>query len=191
MTPDHPELVQPAGAPDQKTRVLEWLREHPEGLTQLDALQHLAVMRLAAVVLRLREDGHAITTELVEMPTRYGPATAARYHLAHPKGCTPGYDHATTLTLGQLAELYQGARYADGGPVTGGMLRAGEVAAVLSTGQALPADDPRRVSRASLVPVAVPADQAPSYPAPDPADDPWAEERRRRAEAIRREAFGE
>lgn len=83
MTADHPDLTQPNGAPDQKARVLEWLRSEPHGLTQLDALQHLAVARLAAVVYRLREDdGYRITTELVEMPTRYGPAQVARYHLA-------------------------------------------------------------------------------------------------------------
>lgn len=85
MTDQHPDITQPHGAPDQKARVLEWLRTEPGGLTQLQALQHLAVARLAAVIYRLREDdGHTITTELVEMPTRYGPAQVARYHLAPP-----------------------------------------------------------------------------------------------------------
>ena len=70
--------------------MLEWLRTEPQGLTQLDALQHLAVARLAAVIYRLREDdGHTITTELVEMPTRYGPAMVARYHLAEPQPAAP------------------------------------------------------------------------------------------------------
>lgn len=83
MTADHPDLTQPHGAPDQKQRVLDWLRTEPGGLTQLDALQHLAVARLAAVIYRLRtDDGHVITTELIELPTRYGPAQVARYHLA-------------------------------------------------------------------------------------------------------------
>lgn len=81
----HDPMTQPAGAPDQKARVLEWLQSEPEGLTQLQALQHLAVARLAAIVHRLKGDGHAIVTELVEMPTRYGPAQVARYHLV-PKG---------------------------------------------------------------------------------------------------------
>lgn len=75
------EMVQPVGAPEQKARVLEWLQRHPDGLTQLQAFQELAVARLAAIVHRLRGDGHTITTELVEMPTRYGPAQVARYHL--------------------------------------------------------------------------------------------------------------
>lgn len=86
MTDQHPDITQPHGAPDQKARVLEWLRTEEGGLTQLQALQHLAVARLAAVIYRLREDdGHVITTELVEMPTRYGPAQVARYHLAPPR----------------------------------------------------------------------------------------------------------
>ena len=95
MTDQHPDITQPHGAPDQKARVLDWLRTEPGGLTQLQALQHLAVARLAAVIYRLREDdGHVITTELVEMPTRYGPAQVARYHLEREragKGATAGY----------------------------------------------------------------------------------------------------
>lgn len=84
---DTPDLTQPHGAPDQKARVLEWLQSEPAGLTQLDALQHLAVARLAAIVYRLKhDDGHNIITELVEMPTRYGPAKVARYHLVPPGG---------------------------------------------------------------------------------------------------------
>lgn len=83
---DDLEVTQPTGAPDQKTRVVHWLRTEPGGLTQLQALQHLAVARLAAIVYRLRGDGFTITTELVEMPTRYGPAQVARYHLATAGG---------------------------------------------------------------------------------------------------------
>lgn len=73
----------PANAPGQEQRILAWLLEEPGGLTQLQALQHLAVQRLAAMVYRLKGRGHVIRTELVEFPTRYGPATAARYHLVH------------------------------------------------------------------------------------------------------------
>ena len=77
-----PDFVQPHGAPGQKIRVLDYLREHPEGLTQLVALQVLAVSRLAAIVFRLKDDdGHNIVTDLVDMETRYGTAKVARYRL--------------------------------------------------------------------------------------------------------------
>lgn len=85
----------PANAPGQEQRILEWLLTEPGGLTQLQALQHLAVARLAAMVHRLKGRGHVIETELVEVGTRYGPAKVARYRLvylapkaaqAHPPG---------------------------------------------------------------------------------------------------------
>ena len=86
MTDLVPDFVQPHGAPHQKQRVLDYLREHPEGLTQLVALQVLAVSRLAAIVFRLKDDdGYNITTSLVDMETRYGTAKVARYHLGKPE----------------------------------------------------------------------------------------------------------
>ncbi len=92
------DFTQPHGAPDQKARVLEWLREG-KGLTQLEALQHLAVQRLAAIVFRLKEDdGHPIVTELIEVPTRYGPARCARYTLA------PALTHSMQVRLPTAAE---------------------------------------------------------------------------------------
>ena len=74
-------IGQPANAPGQEQRILVWLLTEPGGLTQLQALQHLAVARLAAMVHRLKGRGHAIDTELVEVGTRYGPAKVARYRL--------------------------------------------------------------------------------------------------------------
>ena len=81
----------PANAPGQEQRILEWLLAEPGGLTQLQAFQHLAVQRLAAMVHRLKGRGHNIRTELVEMPTRYGPAIVAQYHLVHlaPRASEP------------------------------------------------------------------------------------------------------
>jgi hypothetical protein len=75
-------IGQPANAPGQEARILDWLFNEG-GLTQLQALQHLAVARLAAMVYRLKGRGHSIRTELVEVPTRYGPAKVACYHLVH------------------------------------------------------------------------------------------------------------
>lgn len=76
-------ITQPKGAPPQEHRILEALATRPDGLTQLEALQDLAVARLAAMVHRLKAKGHNIRTELIEVETRYGPATVARYHLVH------------------------------------------------------------------------------------------------------------
>lgn len=76
-------IGQPANAPGQEARILSWLITEPGGLTQLQALQHLAVARLAAMVYRLKGRGHNIRTELVDVDTRYGPAKVARYHLVH------------------------------------------------------------------------------------------------------------
>lgn len=69
-------------SPGQEERILRWLLVDG-GLTQLEALQHLGVQRLAAMIYRLKGRGHNIRTELVEFQTRYGPAVAARYHLVH------------------------------------------------------------------------------------------------------------
>jgi hypothetical protein len=76
-------IGQPANAPGQEARILSWLITETGGLTQLQALQHLAVARLAAMVYRLKGRGHSIRTELIEVPTRYGPAKVACYHLVH------------------------------------------------------------------------------------------------------------
>lgn len=73
----------PANAPGQEQRILEWLLSEPGGLTQLQALEHLAVQRLAAMVHRLKGRGHNIRTELIEAKTRYGVAIVAQYHLVH------------------------------------------------------------------------------------------------------------
>lgn len=86
------DFTQPHGAPGQKARVLEWLQTEG-GLTQLQAWQHLAVARLAAIIHRLREDdGHRIRSELIDMPTRYGTAQVACYHLdTAPAAPEPAY----------------------------------------------------------------------------------------------------
>lgn len=91
VKPDHDSIGQPANAPGQEQRILAWLLTEPGGLTQLEALQHLAVQRLAAMVYRLKGRGHIIETSLVAVPTRYGDATVARYHLVYlaPKAQQP------------------------------------------------------------------------------------------------------
>lgn len=65
---------------DQELAVLARLRRGP--LTPLQALSELGVMRLAAVVHRLKALGWDITTENIETDCRGGrTARVARYHL--------------------------------------------------------------------------------------------------------------
>lgn len=63
----------------QHADVLDRLRKGP--LTPGEALSELGVMRLSAVIYDLKAEGHAITSELVEVPTRKGTARVARYTL--------------------------------------------------------------------------------------------------------------
>lgn len=65
----------------QTEAVLDYLREVGP-LTQHEASARLGVARLGARVWDLKQRGHAIHTELVEAPSRYGgPARVARYSL--------------------------------------------------------------------------------------------------------------
>ncbi len=57
--------------PTQATRVLEYMREYG-GITQLEALQELGVMRLASRVSDLKRSGYSIVGERVEVKNRYG-----------------------------------------------------------------------------------------------------------------------
>lgn len=77
----------------QTDRVLERLRKSP--LTQMEALTELGVMRLGARILELREAGHKIETETVEVATRVTGETArvARYRLTE---CDAGHDYRNT-----------------------------------------------------------------------------------------------
>lgn len=79
--------------PTQTDRVLARLQKAP--LTQLEALTELGVMRLGARVLELREAGHKIETETVEVATRVTGETArvARYRLLD---CAAGHDYRPT-----------------------------------------------------------------------------------------------
>lgn len=55
--------------PTQKQRVLQVLQERgAAGLTALEALDECGTMRLAAYVKFLRDDGHDIKAETIEVP---------------------------------------------------------------------------------------------------------------------------
>jgi hypothetical protein len=51
-------------------------------ISQLEAMRDLGVMRLAARVADLKEDGHTITRKMVKKKNRYGePVSFAEYRL--------------------------------------------------------------------------------------------------------------
>ncbi len=62
----------------QKSRVLLALADGP--ITQRDAMC-MGIYRLAARINDLRKEGYYISTELVTVVGRHGPARIARYHL--------------------------------------------------------------------------------------------------------------
>lgn len=70
----------------QKKMVLDYIRGFGS-ITPLDAFKDLGVTRLAAVIFKLKEDGHDIHTELEHSKNRYGQATRyARYSFGRDEG---------------------------------------------------------------------------------------------------------
>lgn len=85
--------------PTQNERVLARLRKGP--LTAMEAMTELGVMRLGARILELKQDGHPIDAEMVDVPTRVPGehARVARYRLApctHPRAKPQGDRWGTT-----------------------------------------------------------------------------------------------
>lgn len=65
----------------QKERIMEYMKEHGS-ITQLEATNHLGILRLGARIWDLKHDGVAIKKELVCEKNRYGENTCfARYTL--------------------------------------------------------------------------------------------------------------
>lgn len=65
----------------QCDRVLKYMRDFGS-ISQLEAMRDLGVMRLAARVADLKEDGHTITRKMVKKKNRYGePVSFAEYRL--------------------------------------------------------------------------------------------------------------
>lgn len=67
----------------QAERVLAYMREHPEGITAMEALNELGCFRLAARIFDLRAEGHQITEEA------YSTSTAKRVARYRLTGITP------------------------------------------------------------------------------------------------------
>lgn len=57
--------------PTQNQRILDYIEE-TGGITQLEALTELGVMRLASRVSDLRRKGYKITSEMIPVKNRYG-----------------------------------------------------------------------------------------------------------------------
>lgn len=67
---------------NQTARVLEFMEKHG-GITQLEALSEISVMRLASRVSDLRKLGYPIESETVTVCNRYGEkCRVKRYRLA-------------------------------------------------------------------------------------------------------------
>lgn len=65
----------------QCDRILQYMRDFGS-ISQLEAMRDLGVMRLAARVADLKEDGHTITRKMVKKKNRYGePVSFAEYRL--------------------------------------------------------------------------------------------------------------
>lgn len=57
--------------PIQADRILAYMKEHG-GITSLDASRDLGCMRLGARIFELKERGHDIKSEYIEVKNRYG-----------------------------------------------------------------------------------------------------------------------
>ena len=65
----------------QTDRILKYMRDFGS-ITQLEAMQDIGCMRLAARIADLKRDGHAIHREMETSKNRYGEETSyARYRL--------------------------------------------------------------------------------------------------------------
>lgn len=64
----------------QTAGVLEWL-QRGKSITPLEALTLFGSLRLSGIIFVLRERGHNIKTEIIEVKTRAGIANVARYSI--------------------------------------------------------------------------------------------------------------
>lgn len=67
--------------PTQNERVLDFMMEHG-GITQMEALNEIGVMRLASRISDLKKKGYPIKSEVLTLKNRYGePCYVKRYSL--------------------------------------------------------------------------------------------------------------
>lgn len=66
----------------QCTRLLDYLKDHKEGITQLEALNQLGIMRLTSRICELKEDGYLFKKEMITVLNRFNEkCSIARYTL--------------------------------------------------------------------------------------------------------------
>jgi hypothetical protein len=68
--------------PTQCNRILDYLEKHPDGITQLQAITELGILRLASRVSELRKRGENIEKDTITVKNHYGEkCRIARYRL--------------------------------------------------------------------------------------------------------------
>lgn len=69
--------------PTQCERLVEYMEKHPiNGVTQIDALNELGILRLASRISELRSDGYVIEKEMISVKNKFGEKCfVARYRL--------------------------------------------------------------------------------------------------------------
>lgn len=69
--------------PTQCERLIEYMKRHPiNGVTQIDALNELGILRLASRISELRSDGYVIEKEMISVKNKFGEKCfVARYRL--------------------------------------------------------------------------------------------------------------
>lgn len=71
---------------NQRVRILKYLREHPEGITSMEAFELFGITRLSAVVFDLRHQQHNVVTVMETGSNRDGDDVRyARYILKEAK----------------------------------------------------------------------------------------------------------
>ena len=72
--------------PTQNERILDYIREYG-GISQLEALKELGVMRLASRISDLRRRGYTINSTVEQVKNRYGETCRVkRYSLGEDNG---------------------------------------------------------------------------------------------------------
>ena len=67
----------------QRQKVLNYMYEHPEGMTQLDAIREYGITRLGAVIFEIKKRGVPVDTEYQKVTNRDGDVVSiARYRYA-------------------------------------------------------------------------------------------------------------
>lgn len=69
--------------PTQCERLIDYMKRHPiDGVTQIEALNQLGILRLASRISELKSDGHIIEKEMITVKNRFGEkCSVARYRL--------------------------------------------------------------------------------------------------------------